>query len=40
LIAKLINKVLDKAKENNCKRVWLITTNDTMKVSRKIKRNT
>lgn len=25
---KLINKVLDKAKENNCKRVWLVTTND------------
>jgi len=25
---KLVNKVLDKAKENNCKRVWLITTND------------
>jgi GNAT superfamily N-acetyltransferase len=25
---KLLNKVLDRAKENNCKRVWLITTND------------
>ena len=25
---KLIRKVIDKAKENDCKRVWLITTND------------
>ena len=25
---KLIIKVFDKAKESNCKRVWLITTND------------
>ncbi len=25
---KLINKVIDKAKEKHCKRVWLITTND------------
>jgi RimJ/RimL family protein N-acetyltransferase len=24
----LINKVMDKAKANHCKRVWLITTND------------
>ncbi len=25
---KLISKVIDKARENNCKRVWLITSND------------
>lgn len=25
---KLLNKVIAKAKENNCSRVWLITTND------------
>ncbi|MFC2084070.1 GNAT family N-acetyltransferase [Bacteroidota bacterium] len=25
---RLVNKVLDVAKENNCNRVWLITTND------------
>jgi GNAT superfamily N-acetyltransferase len=25
---RLINKVIEKAKANNCKRVWLITTND------------
>jgi N-acetylglutamate synthase-like GNAT family acetyltransferase len=25
---ELLNKVLDRARENNCKRVWLITTND------------
>jgi N-acetylglutamate synthase-like GNAT family acetyltransferase len=25
---ELLNRVIDKAKANNCKRVWLITTND------------
>lgn len=25
---KLIELVIDKARENNCKRIWLITTND------------
>lgn len=25
---ELVNRVIEKAKENNCKRVWLITTND------------
>ncbi len=25
---KLLNKVIEMAKDNNCKRIWLITTND------------
>lgn len=27
---KLINKVISRAKENNCNRVWLVTTNDNI----------
>ncbi len=34
LVTKLINKVLDKAKENNCKRVWLMTINDNSDTKR------
>lgn len=25
---ELVNRVIEKAKESNCRRVWLITTND------------
>ncbi|WP_427338471.1 GNAT family N-acetyltransferase [Caloranaerobacter sp. DY30410] len=31
---KLINLVIDKAKKSNCRRVWLITTNDNTKAIR------
>lgn len=31
---KLINLVVDKAKKSNCRRVWLITTNDNTKAIR------
>ncbi|UCE06541.1 MAG: GNAT family N-acetyltransferase [bacterium] len=31
---KLINKVIEKAKVNNCSRVWLITTNDNLNAIR------
>lgn len=32
--SNLINKVIEKAKENKCRRVWLITTNDNTKAIR------
>ena len=32
--ASLIDKVIETAKENSCKRVWLITTNDNTKAIR------
>ncbi|SHH70716.1 Acetyltransferase (GNAT) family protein [Caloranaerobacter azorensis DSM 13643] len=31
---KLINLVIDKARKSNCRRVWLITTNDNTKAIR------
>ena len=31
---KLINKVIDKAREKQCKRIWLITTNDNVNAIR------
>lgn len=34
LATQLINKVIDKAKINNCERVWLITSNDNAKAIR------